>query len=255
MVVASEPFDDDPGWVDVPDRRLVRVGADGVDRVRAGAGMLTRPGELDMAEPDPVAHARRGRTRRVSGGPDKTLPSKYFYDAVGSDLFDRITRLPGVLPDPGRALDPGPPRGRDRRDGADRDPGRDRQRHLGEDPTAALCPPRPPARSGGSSRSTSTGGADSATAAIAATSSLRSRSSGLVGDFEQPPGDRLPRYPRPDGRVSRIDDRQSRPCRARAVVCAACGPRWSTDSTFLLGADLVKSVDRLHGRLRRQRRA
>jgi glutamine amidotransferase len=30
VVVASEPIDDDPGWVDVPDRRLVRVDGDGV---------------------------------------------------------------------------------------------------------------------------------------------------------------------------------------------------------------------------------
>ena len=30
VVVASEPFDDDPGWLDVPDHRLVRVGVDGV---------------------------------------------------------------------------------------------------------------------------------------------------------------------------------------------------------------------------------
>lgn len=25
VVVASEPYDDDPSWVDIPDRRLVRV--------------------------------------------------------------------------------------------------------------------------------------------------------------------------------------------------------------------------------------
>jgi glutamine amidotransferase len=29
-VVASEPYDNDPRWVDVPDRRLVRVAAGGV---------------------------------------------------------------------------------------------------------------------------------------------------------------------------------------------------------------------------------
>lgn len=30
VVVASEPYDDDPGWEDVPDRHLVSVSADGV---------------------------------------------------------------------------------------------------------------------------------------------------------------------------------------------------------------------------------
>ncbi|WP_343601904.1 ergothioneine biosynthesis protein EgtC [Mycobacterium sp.] len=30
VVLASEPFDEDPGWVDVPDRHLVEVTADGV---------------------------------------------------------------------------------------------------------------------------------------------------------------------------------------------------------------------------------
>ncbi|MDT5188191.1 MAG: L-histidine Nalpha-methyltransferase, partial [Mycobacterium sp.] len=28
----------------------------------------------------------------------KTLPPKWFYDSVGSDLFDRITRLPEYYP-------------------------------------------------------------------------------------------------------------------------------------------------------------
>jgi len=30
IVVASEPYDDDPGWVDIPDRHLVDVSADGL---------------------------------------------------------------------------------------------------------------------------------------------------------------------------------------------------------------------------------
>lgn len=30
VVLASEPYDDDPGWEEVPDRHLVEVGADGV---------------------------------------------------------------------------------------------------------------------------------------------------------------------------------------------------------------------------------
>ena len=30
VVVASEPYDDDPRWVDVPDRHLLEVTRDGV---------------------------------------------------------------------------------------------------------------------------------------------------------------------------------------------------------------------------------
>ena len=33
----------------------------------------------------------------------KHLPPKYFYDLAGSALFERITRLAGILPDPERA--------------------------------------------------------------------------------------------------------------------------------------------------------
>ncbi len=40
-----------------------------------------------------VADARRGLTATP-----KTLPSKYFYDARGSDLFEQITRLPEYYP-------------------------------------------------------------------------------------------------------------------------------------------------------------
>ena len=66
----------------------------------------------------------------------KTLPPKYFYDARGSELFDEITRLDGVLPDPRRAGDPRPARRRHRARLRCRDPRRARQRHLGEDAAA-----------------------------------------------------------------------------------------------------------------------
>jgi uncharacterized SAM-dependent methyltransferase len=36
-----------------------------------------------------AAEVLRGLTR-----PTKTLPCRYFYDARGSELFERITRLP-----------------------------------------------------------------------------------------------------------------------------------------------------------------
>ncbi|HEY7650160.1 MAG TPA: L-histidine N(alpha)-methyltransferase, partial [Methylomirabilota bacterium] len=40
-------------------------------------------------------HATMARDVRAGlGRRPKTLPPKYFYDAVGSALFERITRLP-----------------------------------------------------------------------------------------------------------------------------------------------------------------
>ena len=76
----------------------------------------------------------------------KTLPPKYFYDARGSELFDEITRLPGVLPDPRRARDPGGARAEIARGHRRRHAGRARQRHLGEDPAAAAARCATPAR-------------------------------------------------------------------------------------------------------------
>ena len=35
------------------------------------------------------------------------MPPKWFYDATGSDLFDRITRLPEYYPTRAEAADPG----------------------------------------------------------------------------------------------------------------------------------------------------
>lgn len=54
--------------------------------------MLTRLAELDPAR-TLATDVRIGLAAEV-----KTLPSKYFYDAVGSDLFDQITRLPEYYP-------------------------------------------------------------------------------------------------------------------------------------------------------------
>ena len=39
----------------------------------------------------------------------KRLSPKYFYDATGSELFEQITVLAGILPDPHRAFDPARP--------------------------------------------------------------------------------------------------------------------------------------------------
>lgn len=48
--------------------------------------------------PDAAAAALRRDVRDGLTATPKSLPPKWFYDAVGSDLFDRITRLPEYYP-------------------------------------------------------------------------------------------------------------------------------------------------------------
>lgn len=47
---------------------------------------------------DSAAEALRRDVRQGLGGSPKSLPPKWFYDSVGSDLFDQITRLPEYYP-------------------------------------------------------------------------------------------------------------------------------------------------------------
>lgn len=47
---------------------------------------------------DSAAHALRRDVRRGLMQTPKSLPPKWFYDSVGSDLFDQITRLPEYYP-------------------------------------------------------------------------------------------------------------------------------------------------------------
>jgi L-histidine N-alpha-methyltransferase len=49
-------------------------------------------------EPDDLAEALRADARRGLTATPKLLPSKWFYDAEGSRLFDEITRLPEYYP-------------------------------------------------------------------------------------------------------------------------------------------------------------
>ncbi|MEV7177137.1 ergothioneine biosynthesis protein EgtC [Kitasatospora sp. NPDC093679] len=60
VVVASEPYDDGPGWTEVPDRTLLLAGP---------AGVALHP--IDRAEPAPAAQesARPGRTEEESDRP------------------------------------------------------------------------------------------------------------------------------------------------------------------------------------------
>jgi L-histidine N-alpha-methyltransferase len=49
-------------------------------------------------EADSAAHALRRDVRKGLAQTPKSLPPKWFYDSVGSDLFDQITRLPEYYP-------------------------------------------------------------------------------------------------------------------------------------------------------------
>ena len=67
----------------------------------------------------PVDFSDRSLRADVLAGltaPAKWLPPKWFYDKVGSELFEDITRLPEYYPTRTRSLDPGVARRRDDRD-------------------------------------------------------------------------------------------------------------------------------------------
>ena len=98
VVVASEPYDDDPRWADVPDHHLVDA-TDGAVTLTDLESMTDASGQSRPGSPGrlPRAAARR-RARRPDRPTPKTLPPKYFYDARGSELFDEITRLPEYYP-------------------------------------------------------------------------------------------------------------------------------------------------------------
>ncbi len=78
------------------------------------------------------------RSWRGWSGHVKRLPPKLFYDQRGSQLFDAITRLPGVLPDPHRDRHPARSRRRDGRSARARERAdRAGQRQQSQDPDPA----------------------------------------------------------------------------------------------------------------------
>ena len=177
--------------------------------------------------------------------PFKELPPKYFYDAAGAELFDRISDAARVLPDARRAGDPRRARRRDR--GAD---GRGGGRRAGlgergEDPARA----------------------QSALAERGHAAPLRARRR----DREHGPGDRRradrrvpgargggdrrrlrapprpaarPRPARASWRCSAARSATSRPARGVAS-CAASRRLLGPDGALLLGVDLVKDPARI----------
>jgi dimethylhistidine N-methyltransferase/ergothioneine biosynthesis protein EgtC len=103
VVVASEPFDDDPGWEQVPDDSLLEATPDAVTvrplhtaapRAPAPAGIT-----IDRRLPERFFEnsLRADAARGLTSSP-KSLPPKWFYDERGSELFDKITRLDEYYP-------------------------------------------------------------------------------------------------------------------------------------------------------------
>ena len=131
VVVASEPADEEPGWIEVPDRSLLTATA--ADRPRPvaahspggrrrrrragparkfprrngrqqhpprkGPALMTTPLSVERRLPDGfLASSLRADARAGLASVPKSLPPKWFYDAAGSELFEKITGLPEYYP-------------------------------------------------------------------------------------------------------------------------------------------------------------
>ena len=127
----------------MPDRHLVEVSGDGCHADPAGSLERIFDDAVRCPTTSPPTPPHQALRRDVLDGlqqTPKSLPPKWFYDSVGSDLFDQITRLPEYYPTRAEARDPARAVSRDRRGQRGRHPGRTGQRHVGEDP--ACCSTR-----------------------------------------------------------------------------------------------------------------
>ncbi len=192
---------------------------------------------------DAAAHALRRDVRDGLTATPKSLPPKWFYDAVGSDLFDQITRLPEYYPTRAEARDPAGPRRRHRRGIGSGHAGGTRQRHLREDPhparraerTRIAAPLRPVRRRRDGAR---VGGRRDRGRVPRA-----SRSTPCVGDFEE----HLGKIPAVGRRLvvflgSTIGNLTAGP---RAEFLRDLADTMQPGDGLLLGTDLVKDVGRL----------
>ena len=118
VTVASEPDDDGPGWTEVPgparaDRHPVagpRPAAQRRPRIISDAGITRRqrrPHRRDRKRMTTIENRLPAGYRAASLRADalagltatpKSLPPKWFYDAQGSALFEKITELPEYYP-------------------------------------------------------------------------------------------------------------------------------------------------------------
>ena len=231
---------------------LAEIHSKSVPRIRA-----TRRPHRRTNAPRRFRHRPRADARGRAGGhgrggargpqaPLPTLPSKYFYDARGSALFERITTLAGVLPDPRGGGHPRARAGRHR-------PARPRRASWSSSAPAsaarpAACSTRWPRATGAAllhpARRGRGGAARVARRACAAYPGLRAR--GIVGDFLRdipevgPGGGGRRMIGFLGGTIGNLH-----PTR----VPRSSGPRprvLAPGDTFLLGVDLVKDAARLN---------
>ncbi len=98
VVLASEPYDDDPVWEEIPDRHLVDPSAGSRHRADPAERIVMTFALSNYLSADSAGEALRRDVRDGLTQTPKSLPPKWFYDSVGSDLFDQITRLPEYYP-------------------------------------------------------------------------------------------------------------------------------------------------------------
>jgi L-histidine Nalpha-methyltransferase len=195
-----------------------------------------------LAEVSPTATLATDARSGLSAS-EKSLPSKYFYDVVGSELFDRITRLPEYyLTRTERAI---------------------LEQHAGEIPGISRTETLVELGSGTSEKTRLLLSALRAAGTLrrfvafdvdpqvlmAAGRAITTEYApievvGLVGDFEEHL-DQLPAYPHRMVAFLGSTIGNLEPA-GRAQLLAGVRTTMGPDGTFLLGVDLVKSVARLH---------
>jgi dimethylhistidine N-methyltransferase/ergothioneine biosynthesis protein EgtC len=103
VTVASEPSDDERDWIEVPDRHVLSATPSSVSlRPLKDAyleGTITPMTTIEHRLP-PDYRAKTLRADVLAGltSTPKSLPPKWFYDAEGSALFEKITELPEYYP-------------------------------------------------------------------------------------------------------------------------------------------------------------
>ncbi|SDI73506.1 dimethylhistidine N-methyltransferase/ergothioneine biosynthesis protein EgtC,TIGR03442 [Actinokineospora alba] len=110
VVLASEPWDDDPQWTTLGDHLLVTATLDPAPDVRvtelgpiaeSPEGNAVTTTDIVVEVHLPEDHAARALAADVRAGltaTPKSLPPKWFYDTRGSELFEQITTLPEYYP-------------------------------------------------------------------------------------------------------------------------------------------------------------
>ena len=263
-VVASEPYDDEPGWADGarPARWSSRPPDGGRHRPRSGCddhrGRHVDPLiESLTAESTCRRTSGRGAARRRAGRADRDT------EVAAAQVVLRRPRqravrgdhpAAGVLPDPGRAGDPR----RARRPRSPRRPAPDTLVELGSgssEKTRLLLDALRAARHAGARtcRSTSAGARCERPRRRSPPTTPACAVHGVVADFDRAPRPAADRRP-PAGRLPRRHHRQPRARPSGPRSSPRCARPLRPGDSLLLGTDLVKDPAVLVRRVRRRGR-